>query len=111
VPSTLYLFDLLYLNRYDIRQVSLRYRKQVLRNAFDFLGSLRFTEPLETEGAKQCRSQHIEATEFLRKRPNQLVRRGSRSRICVVQQHDGSRLHYDFQQAVNGVLASWAVFN
>jgi hypothetical protein len=44
VPVWFYVFDLLYLDRYDIRQVSLRYRKQVLRNAFDFQGSLRFTD-------------------------------------------------------------------
>jgi ATP-dependent DNA ligase len=35
---------LLYLDRYDIRQVPLQYRKEVLRNAFGFHGSLRFTE-------------------------------------------------------------------
>jgi bifunctional non-homologous end joining protein LigD len=50
VPVWLYLFDLLYLGRYDTRQVPLRERKQVLRNAFDFEGSLRFTEHRETEG-------------------------------------------------------------
>jgi len=32
VPVSLYLFDLLYLDRYDTRQVPLRFRKQVLRN-------------------------------------------------------------------------------
>src|SRR5258707_9142371 len=50
VPVWFYLFDLLYLDRYDIRQVPLRYRKEVLRNAFDFQGSLRFTEHIKTEG-------------------------------------------------------------
>jgi len=50
VPVWFYLFDLLYLDRYDIRQVPLRYRKKVLRNAFDFQGSLRFTKHIKTEG-------------------------------------------------------------
>jgi DNA ligase D-like protein (predicted ligase) len=50
VPVWFYLFDLLYLDRYDIRQVPLRYRKEVLRKAFDFQGTLRFTEHRETEG-------------------------------------------------------------
>ena len=50
VPVWLYLFDLLYLGRYDTRRVPLRDRKQVLRNTFDFKGSLRFTEHRETEG-------------------------------------------------------------
>ena len=49
IPVWFYLFDLLYLDRYDIRQVPLRYRKQVLRNAFGFQGSLRLTEHRETE--------------------------------------------------------------
>jgi ATP-dependent DNA ligase len=40
IPVWFYLFDLLYLDRYDIRQVPLRYRKQVLRNASGFQGSL-----------------------------------------------------------------------
>jgi DNA ligase D-like protein (predicted ligase) len=50
VPVWFYVFDLLYLDRYDIRQVPLRYRKEVLRNAFDFQGCLRFTEHRKTEG-------------------------------------------------------------
>jgi DNA ligase D-like protein (predicted ligase) len=50
VPVWLYLFDLLYVDRYDIRPVPLRYRKQVLRHAFDFHDSLRFTEHRDTEG-------------------------------------------------------------
>jgi len=50
VPVGLYLFDLLYLGRYDTRQVPLRYRKEALRHAFDFKGSLQFTEHREKEG-------------------------------------------------------------
>ena len=49
-PVWFYLFDLLYLDGYDIRQLPLQYRKEVLRNAFDFQGSLRFTEHRRTEG-------------------------------------------------------------
>jgi DNA ligase D-like protein (predicted ligase) len=50
VPVWIDLFDLLYLDRYDTRQVPLRYRKELLRNVFEFKGSLRFTEHRETEG-------------------------------------------------------------
>jgi bifunctional non-homologous end joining protein LigD len=50
VPVWLYLFDLLYLDRYDTREVPLIYRKKLLRNSFDFRGSLRFTNHRETEG-------------------------------------------------------------
>jgi bifunctional non-homologous end joining protein LigD len=50
VPVWLYLFDLLHLDRYDTRQVPLRFRKQVLRNAFNFRDSLRLTKHCETEG-------------------------------------------------------------
>lgn len=50
VPVWLYLFDLLYVDRYDVRSVPLRYRKQLLRMTFHFNGSLRFTEHRETEG-------------------------------------------------------------
>src|SRR3981189_10913 len=50
VPVWFYVFDLLYLDRYDIRQVPLGNRKEVLRNAFDFQGCLRFTEHRKTEG-------------------------------------------------------------
>ena len=50
VPVCLYLFDLLYLDQYDTRQLPLRYRKVVLRKAFEFRDPLRFTEHRETEG-------------------------------------------------------------
>jgi bifunctional non-homologous end joining protein LigD len=50
VPAWLYLFDLLYVDRYDTRRVPLRYRKELLRTTFDFKDSLRFTEHREREG-------------------------------------------------------------
>ena len=50
IPVCLYLFDLLYLDHCDTRQVPLRYRKELLRNTFDFQDSLRFTEHREGEG-------------------------------------------------------------
>jgi bifunctional non-homologous end joining protein LigD len=50
IPVSLYLFDLLYLDNCDIRQVPLRYRKEVLRRTFDFGGPLRLTEYCEREG-------------------------------------------------------------
>src|ERR687891_47085 len=50
IPVWLYLFDLLYLDRFDTRQIPLRYRKEMLRHAFAFGDSLRFTEHCEREG-------------------------------------------------------------
>ena len=50
IPVWLYLFDLLHLGHYDTRDLPLRYRKELLRNTFDFKGSLQFTEHRETEG-------------------------------------------------------------
>jgi DNA ligase D-like protein (predicted ligase) len=56
VPVWIYVFDLLYLDRYDTRQVPLRYRKEVLRNALAFDGSLRFTDHCEREGEAYWRA-------------------------------------------------------
>jgi bifunctional non-homologous end joining protein LigD len=50
VPVWLYLFDLLYLDRYDTRQVPLRYRKELLRNTFDFKGSFAIHGPSRNRG-------------------------------------------------------------
>jgi DNA ligase D-like protein (predicted ligase) len=50
VPVWLYLFDLLYVDGYDIREVPLRHRKRLLRQALHFRDSLRFTEHRATEG-------------------------------------------------------------
>jgi bifunctional non-homologous end joining protein LigD len=56
VPVSLYLFDLLYLDRYDTRQLPLRYRKVLLRNAFMYQGALRFTTHRDTEGEDYFRN-------------------------------------------------------
>jgi DNA ligase D-like protein (predicted ligase) len=45
-----YLFDLLYLNGYDLREVPLIHRKALLRQTFEFHDPLRFTEHCEREG-------------------------------------------------------------
>jgi bifunctional non-homologous end joining protein LigD len=50
VPVRLYLFDLLYLDHYDIRQVPLQYRKEILGGTFEFRDSLQFTEHRERDG-------------------------------------------------------------
>jgi bifunctional non-homologous end joining protein LigD len=50
VPVWFYLFDLLYIDRYDIQRVPLRYRKELLGGAFKFREHLRFTTHREKEG-------------------------------------------------------------
>jgi bifunctional non-homologous end joining protein LigD len=58
-----YLFDLLYLDGYDLRDVPLSYRKLLLRRAFPFRDPLRFTEHREREGEayyRECCRQHLE---------------------------------------------------
>jgi DNA ligase D-like protein (predicted ligase) len=60
IPVRLYLFDLLYLDHYDIRQVPLQYRKEILGSTFEFRDSLQFTEHRERDGEayfrRACRS-------------------------------------------------------
>ncbi|HEV3446960.1 MAG TPA: non-homologous end-joining DNA ligase [Gemmataceae bacterium] len=55
VPVWFYLFDLLYLDRYDIRKVPLKYRKELLRKTLEFKDRLQFTEHRETEGGAYYR--------------------------------------------------------
>lgn len=50
VPVLFYAFDLLFLYSYDLRQVPLRYRKELLAAALDFKQPLCFTGHRETEG-------------------------------------------------------------
>ena len=60
VPVWLCLFDLLYVDHYDIRQVPLRYRKEILGGMFEFRDSLQLTRHLERDGEayfrRACRS-------------------------------------------------------
>jgi DNA ligase D-like protein (predicted ligase) len=50
VPVMYYLFDVLYLEGYDVTQVELRHRKELLRNSFTYKDPLRFSEHREGEG-------------------------------------------------------------
>jgi bifunctional non-homologous end joining protein LigD len=50
VPVWFYLFDLLYLDGYDTRQVPLRYRRELLESALEFHDPLRLIEQRKTEG-------------------------------------------------------------
>jgi len=45
-----YLFDLLYLNGYDLREVPLIHRKSLLKEVFEFQHRLRFTDHRERDG-------------------------------------------------------------
>jgi bifunctional non-homologous end joining protein LigD len=50
VPVFYYVFDLVYIEGYDVTNLELRYRKQVLQRAFSFHDPLCFTEHRQTEG-------------------------------------------------------------
>ena len=50
VPVFYYLFDLVYLDGYDLRNLELRYRKVLLKKAIKFEDPLRFTPHVEKEG-------------------------------------------------------------
>ncbi|HWB86977.1 MAG TPA: non-homologous end-joining DNA ligase [Bryobacteraceae bacterium] len=50
VPVSMYIFDLLYLDPYDLRGIPLRLRKQLLGDTLALAEPLRFTEHRETEG-------------------------------------------------------------
>lgn len=50
VPVTYYLFDVLYLDGYDVTGLELRYRKELLKSAFDYRDPIRFSKHREAEG-------------------------------------------------------------
>lgn len=49
-PISYYLFDLIWIDGFDLASLSLLARKEVLRTAFDFVEPLRFSEHLEEDG-------------------------------------------------------------
>jgi bifunctional non-homologous end joining protein LigD len=58
-----YLFDLLYLDGYDLREVPLVHRKALLKEAFDFHDPLRFTQHRERDGEAYYRESCRKALE------------------------------------------------
>jgi bifunctional non-homologous end joining protein LigD len=50
VPVFFYVFDLLWLEGYDVRRLPLRSRKRLLRGAFEFHGPIRWTAHRNSEG-------------------------------------------------------------
>jgi bifunctional non-homologous end joining protein LigD len=50
VPVMYYLFDVLCLDGYDVTQLELRYRKELLRRSFTYRDPLRFSEHRSSEG-------------------------------------------------------------
>ena len=55
IPIFYYLFDIVYFEGYDLRDVPLRYRKEFLKQAIDFKDPLRFTPHIEREGVNYYR--------------------------------------------------------
>jgi len=47
-----YIFDILYLNKYDLRKIPLRDRKKILKKTLDFKDALRYTSHRNTHGEK-----------------------------------------------------------
>jgi DNA ligase D-like protein (predicted 3'-phosphoesterase) len=60
---------------------------------------------------KKARLEEYKGKRDFSKTPEPEARFGKSSSrsIFVIQQHDASRMHYDFRLEVDGVLASWAV--
>jgi ATP-dependent DNA ligase len=56
-----YLFDIIYFDGYDLRNIPLRYRKEVLSQAIVFEGPLRFTPHIEREGINYYRQRAARA--------------------------------------------------
>jgi bifunctional non-homologous end joining protein LigD len=50
VPVFLYVFDLIWLEGYDLRALPLRSRKRALRGALEFIGSVRYTQYRNEKG-------------------------------------------------------------
>ena len=55
VPVYYYLFDIVFFDGYDLRDISLRYRKEFLSRAIIFKDPLRFTPHIEREGISYYR--------------------------------------------------------
>jgi ATP-dependent DNA ligase len=96
IPVWIYLFDLLYLDGCDIRQVPLRYRKELLRQALGFQGPICFTEHRETAGQAYFKQTCKKRWEGILEKNSQSVRH---RRIHRPEESSGR-----FRRAASGLL-------
>lgn len=75
-----YLFDLLYFDEFDARELPLRQRKQLLRDAFDHTDPIRFSEHRNTDGEQYFRYACEHGWEGLIAKRADSAYRGGRSR-------------------------------
>jgi hypothetical protein len=111
VPVWLYLFDLLYVDGYDIRRVPLRYRKQVLRHAFHVHDSLRFTEHRDTEGEAYYREACRRGWEGVIAKDGESVYVSADARLAAPKGRSSSSAARRILAAAGSVLApGWSEF-
>ena len=85
VPVFLYVFDLIWLEGYDLRALPLRSRKRVLRGALEFIGSVRYTQYRNEKGKELFEEACRKGWEDDRQAGRQQVHRQAVARLVEVQ--------------------------
>ncbi len=75
-----YVFDILYLDQYDLRKISLRDRKKILKKAIEFKDALRYTSHRNTHGEKYLKDACKKGWEGLIAKKSNSVYTSKRSR-------------------------------